>query len=132
MKPWLLLDRRPSRAFNMSRSIGTPGVLGARRDRFDHQVEPISAVDLARYAIRHVRRDDQGFGEVVQTIDALSVAVLHQEHGARTVFRPGKQEQMIGAEVEHVGDNRMEQEAGFKFPAPIGSAVEGLARRTPP
>ena len=83
-----LLDKRPSRAVNKSRSIGTPSVFGVRPDRFDHQVEFIGAVDLARYAIRLIGRDELGFGEVVQTINALSVAVLHQEHGARTVFRP--------------------------------------------
>src|ERR1035441_7074748 len=96
-----LLDKGPSRAVNMSRSIGIPKVFGVRPDRFDHQVESTGAVDLARYAVRHVRRDEQGFGEVVQAIDALGVAVLHQEHRARTVFRPREQEQMIGAEVEH-------------------------------
>ena len=57
-------------------------MFGVRPDRFDHQVESTGAVDLARYAVRHVRRDEQGFGEVVQTIDALGVAVLHQEHRA--------------------------------------------------
>jgi len=76
-------------------------VFGVRPDRFDHQVEFIGAVDLARYAIRPIGRDELGFGEVVQTINALSVAVLHQEHRARTVFRPREQEQVIGAEVEH-------------------------------
>ena len=63
-------------------------MFGVRPDRFDHQVESIGAVDLARYAVRHVRRDELGFGEVVQTIDALGVAVRHQQHRARTVFRP--------------------------------------------
>jgi len=66
-----------------------------------NQVEFIGAVDLARYAIRPIRRDELSFGEVVQTINALSAAVLHQEHRTRTVFRPCEQEQMVGAEVEH-------------------------------
>ena len=96
-----LVDKQPSRAVNKSRSIGRPGVFGVRPDRFDHQVEFIGAVDLARYAVGLIRRDELGFGEVVQTINALSVAVLHQEHRARTVFRPREQEQVIGAEVEH-------------------------------
>jgi len=78
-----------------------PCVLGVRPDRFDHQVEFIGAVDFARYTVRLVRRDELGFGEVVQTINALRVAVLHQEHRVRTVLRPGEQEQMVGAEVEH-------------------------------
>ena len=76
-------------------------MFGVRPYRVDHEVEFIGAVDLARYAVRLVRRDELGFGEVVQTINALGVAVLHQEHRARTVFRPREQEQVIGAEVEH-------------------------------
>ena len=61
-------------------------MFGVRPDRFDHQVEFIGAVDLARYAVRLIRRDELGFGEIVQTIqtiNALSVAVQHQEHRAR-------------------------------------------------
>src|ERR1035437_9115629 len=85
----------------MSRSIGTWCMFGVRPDRFDHQVESIGAVDLARYAVGLVRLDELGFGEVVQTINALGVAILHQQHRARTVFRPREQEQVIGAEVEH-------------------------------
>ena len=69
-----------------------PCVFGVWPDRFDHQVEFIGAVDLARYAVRLIRRDELGFGEVVQTINALGVAVLHQEHRAGTVFRPREQE----------------------------------------
>jgi len=78
-----------------------PKVFGVRPDRFDHEVEFIGAVDLARDAVRLIRRDKLGFGEVIQTINALGVAVLHQEHRARTIFRPREQEQVIGAEVEH-------------------------------
>ena len=112
-----LLDKRPSRAVNMSRSIGTPGVLGVRPDRFDHQVEFTGAVDLARYAVGLMRRDELGFGEVVQTINALGVAVLHQENRARTVFRSREQEQMIGAEVGCVAEF-MGRIAG-KMPLPV-------------
>ena len=46
----------------MSRGIGTPG--RAWPDRFDHQVESIGAVDLARYPVRDVGRDELGLGEV--------------------------------------------------------------------
>jgi fibronectin type 3 domain-containing protein len=59
-------------------------VFDVRPDRFDHQVEFIGAVDFARYAIRLIRRDELSFGEVVQTINALSAAVLH--HGACQAF----------------------------------------------
>ena len=76
-------------------------MFGVRPGRFDHQVEFIGAVDLARYAVRLIRRDELGVGEVVQSINALGVAVLHQQHRTRTVFRPREQEQVIGAEVEH-------------------------------
>ena len=102
-------------------------MLRVRFDGLDDQVEPTGAVDLARYAVRHVRRDEQGFGEVVQTIDALGVAVLHQEHRARTVFRPREQEQMIGAEVEHqmrwMGG--LKPEAGAEAPAPLAAPLRG-------
>ena len=63
---------------------------GVRADRFDHEIEFVGAVDFARYAVGHIGPDELGFGEVVQPINALRVAVLQQEHGARTVFRPGQ------------------------------------------
>ena len=88
-------------AVNRSRSIGTPGVFGVWPDRFDHQVEFTGAVDLARYAVRHVRRDELGFGEVMQAINAVSGMVEHHEDRARAVFRPREQREVIGAEVEH-------------------------------
>ena len=82
------------------------GVFGVRPDRFDHEVEFVGAVDLARYAVGHVGPDELGFGEVIEPVNALRVAVLQQEHRARRVFRPREQEQMIGAEVEHGGEKR--------------------------
>ena len=74
-------------------------MFGVRPDRFDHQVESIGAVDLARYAVRLVRRDELGFGEVVQTINALRVAVLDRgaeisawlENDHRSGFAPWHQ-----------------------------------------
>ena len=71
------IARRPSCAFSMSRNPGIPKVFGVRQDRFVHQVAFIGAVDSARYAVRHIGRQELGFGEVVQTINALCVAVLH-------------------------------------------------------
>jgi hypothetical protein len=44
-----------------------------------------------------------GFGEVMQPIDPLGVAVQKQQHGARAVLLPLEQEQVIGAKVEHAG-----------------------------
>jgi len=67
----------------MSRIIGIPKVLGARPDRFDHQVEFTGAVDVAGITMRLIRRDELGCVEVVQSMNALGVAVLHQEHRAR-------------------------------------------------
>jgi hypothetical protein len=42
-----------------------------------------------------------GFGEVVEAVDPAGGIVLHEEHDAAAVFHTRKQEQMIGAEVEH-------------------------------
>ena len=81
-------------------------MFGVRPDRFDHEVEFVGAVDLARYAIGHVGPDELGFGEVIEPVNALRVEILQQEHRARTVFRPREQEQMIGAEVEHGEETR--------------------------
>ena len=99
-----------------------PGVFGVRADRVDHEVEFVGAIDLARYAVSHVGPDELGFSEVVEPVNTLSVAVLQQEHRARTVFRPREQEQMIGAEVKHGKKGRRGKDL-----RPIGSAVEGLA-----
>jgi len=82
-----LADTRPSCAVSRNRNIGTASVVGVRPDRFDHQVESIDAVDLARYGVRLIRRNKLGC-EVVQAIDALGVAVRHQEHRARPILRP--------------------------------------------
>ena len=76
-------------------------MFGVRPDRVDHEEQFVGAVDLARYTISHVGPDELGFGEVIEPVNALRVAILQQEHRARTVFRPREQEQMIGAEVEH-------------------------------
>ena len=78
-----------------------PGVFGVRPDRFDHEVQFVGTIDLARYAISHIGLDELGFGEVIEPVNALRVAILQQEHCARRVFRPREQEEMIGAEVEH-------------------------------
>ena len=76
-------------------------MLGVKADRFDHEIEFVGAVDLARYAVGHSGPDELSFGEVIEPVNALRVAIPQQEHGARTIFRPRQQEQMVGAEVEH-------------------------------
>jgi len=60
-------------------------VFRVRADRFDNEVEFIGAVDLARYAVGHAGPDELGFGEVIEPVDPLRIAVLHEEHGIRRV-----------------------------------------------
>ena len=78
-------------------------MLGVEPDRFDDEVEFVGAIDLARYLVGHSGADEQGFGEVMEPVNALRIAILEQEHGTTRIFRPRDQEEMIGAEVEHVG-----------------------------
>ena len=63
-----------------------PSVFAVRPDRFDHEVEFVGAVDFARYAISHIGLDELGFGEVIQPVNTLRVAVLQQEHRVLRVF----------------------------------------------
>jgi hypothetical protein len=81
----------------MSRITGIPKVFGVRPGRFDHQGGFTDAVDVARIALRLIRRDELGLVEVAQTINALGVAVLHQVHRARTIFRPRELDQLAQA-----------------------------------
>jgi len=76
-------------------------VLGIRLDRFDHQIEFIGAVDLARNAVVGAWLHGVGFGEVMQAINAVSGMVEHHEDCAGVVFRPREQGEVVGAEVEH-------------------------------
>ena len=99
-------DRRSSRAVNRSRNHRTQLVLGVRLDGLDHQIEFVGAVDFPRHAVILGRREDVGFSEVVQPVNAARRVIFHDEHGTGAVFGPREKEQMIGAEVEH----RWEQE----------------------
>jgi len=81
-------------------------MFGVRPDRFDHEVEFVGAIDLARYAVGHIGPDELGFGEVMEPVNTLRVEVPQQEHRARRVLRPREQEQVIGAEVEHGGNQK--------------------------
>ena len=96
-------------------------MFGVRLDGLDDQVEFVDAVDLARYAVVAVRRDLLGFGEVMQAIDPVRGVIFHKEHSTGAVFGPGDQNEMIGAEVEH-----MDVWARAGRSGPSGSAVEGL------
>ena len=91
-------------------------------DRFDDEIELIGAVDLARYAVGHVGPDELGFGEVIEPVNPLRIAVPHEEHGIRRIFRPRDQEEMIGAEVEH---GREQKEREGELPLRLVSAVVG-------
>src|ERR1700733_9588681 len=114
---------RPSCAVSRNGNSGTLGVFGVRPDRVDHEEQFVGAVDLARYTISHVGLDELGFGEVIEPVNALRVAILQQEYRTRTVFRPRKQEQMIGAEVEHGGENK--ERRPVKVPAPLAAPLRG-------
>jgi hypothetical protein len=76
-------------------------MFGVRPDRFNHEVEFASAVDLARYAVGHIGHDELGFAEVIEPVNALRVEIPEQKHRTRRVLRPREQKQMIGAEVKH-------------------------------
>ena len=67
-------------------------MLGVGPDGFDDQVKLIGAVDLARHTIGLARPEVVGFGEVMQTIDALGVAIQQQQHRPRPVLLPREQE----------------------------------------
>ena len=54
-------------------------MLGIRLDRFDHEIEFIGAVDLARDAVVGAWLHGVGFGEVMQAINAVSGMVEHPE-----------------------------------------------------
>ena len=63
----------------MSRSTGRPVVLGIRLDRFDHQVEFVGAVDLARNAVVGAWLHSVSFAEVMQAINAVSGMIEHMK-----------------------------------------------------
>ena len=92
-----LADTRPSRAVSRNRNIGMPSVSGVWPDRFDHQVEFIGAVNPARSPVRPIGRNELGSVEVVQAINALGVAVPHQERRARAILRPRELDQLAQA-----------------------------------
>src|SRR6202022_2049526 len=72
------------------------------------------------YTVGHSGPDELGFGEVIEPVNALRVAVLQQEHRVRGIFRPREREQMIGAEVEHeVGPGGGDQEDLRPLAAPL-------------
>jgi hypothetical protein len=81
----------------MSRNSGIPKVLGVRPDQLDHKVEFTGAVGVARVTLRLIRRDELGCVDAVQTVNALGVEVLHQEHRVRPKARPRELDQLAQA-----------------------------------
>jgi hypothetical protein len=67
---------------------------GVRQDRLDHQVAFLGTVNFTRSAERLMRRDELGFSEVMQTINALGIALLRQERRACPKFRPRELDQL--------------------------------------
>ena len=76
-------------------------VFVVRLDGLDHEIEFVGAVDFPEHAVILARREELGFGEVVQAINPAGRVIDHEEHKTGAVFRPREQEQMVGAEVEH-------------------------------
>ena len=89
------------RAVSKSRSLGRLRMFRIPLDGLDHQVELVGTVDFAGDAVVAGGRDLDGFGEVVQAINAASRVISHEEHDTGAVFRPRYESEMAGAEVEH-------------------------------
>ena len=123
-------QRLPSRAVDRNRSCGASSVLGVEADRFDHEEEPVGAVDFASYAVSHFGQDELGFGEVIEPVDTPRVTILEQEHRVRRIFRPREQEEMVGAEVEHEGRKDQETEIA-RISAPWAAPLRGYPADSP-
>ena len=61
-----------------------PPAVGVRPNRFDHEVESVSAVDAARQTVGHIGPNEQGC-DVMQPTGALRVEIRQQKHRARAV-----------------------------------------------
>ena len=117
-------QRQPSGAVSRIRNSGRSTVLGVEANRFDDEVEFVGTVDFARYTVRHAGLNVLSFGEVMEPVNTLRIAVLQQEHCARTIFRPREKEEMIGAEVEH--ERRKETRSGSRCDLrPLAAPLRG-------
>jgi hypothetical protein len=97
-------------------------MLGVGLDRFDYEKQAIGTVDLAGDAVGLSRLHANGLGEVMEPIDALRVAIKDEQHRAGAMLRPLKQEQMIGAEVEH---KRAKARTSQRSPRPSSAPLRG-------
>ena len=75
-------------------------MLGVGPDGFDHQVQLIGTVDIARHSVGLARHEVVGLGEVMQPIDLLRVAI-QQQHRARPLLLPRGEVQAIGAQQDN-------------------------------
>ena len=76
----------PFRAVSGNWSSGRPLVLVVRSDGFDDEIELVRAVDFPEHAVVLARREDVGFAEVVQAVNAACRIVSHDEHSTGAVF----------------------------------------------
>jgi hypothetical protein len=97
-------------------------VLVVRPDGFDDEIELVRAVDLPEDAVVLAWREDVGFVEVVQAVNATCRIVSHDEHSTGAAYLAREQKQMIGAEVEHGLEGRARAR---RLPLAV-SAVDGL------
>ena len=88
-----------------------------RPDGLDDEIKFVGTVDLPGHAVVFGWRDDAGFGEVIQPVNSSGRVIFHEEHNAAFAFRPGEQDEMIGAEVEHRSESG-KQRPGAIAPAP--------------
>lgn len=96
-------------------------MLGVRLDRFQNEVQPVRAVDLAGDAVIVSMLDvAAGLREVMQPVNPSSGIVTHHEHRESTiaVLVAVKQDEMIRAEVKHCncGGNKTEREPMASVP----------------
>ena len=68
--------------------VGSNSVFGICLDRFNHQVELVGTVDLARHAPYLVRRDYLGFREVIEPVQAFGVKVFHDKNHTGFALHP--------------------------------------------
>ncbi len=67
--------------------------MGVRPNRFDHEVECVSAVDAARQTVGHIGPNEQGC-DVMQPTDAQRVEIRHREHRAQAPACQGEREHL--------------------------------------
>ena len=85
-----LAANEPSRAVSKSKNSGTPGMLGVKADRIDHEGQFVGVIDYASSVEGHTG-PDVSFDKVMP-INAQRVAVAQPGHLVRRAFRQREQE----------------------------------------